>query len=223
MTGLAASPPPLRHWIGLDGCPVFDELWHLTPCAVAPVPLGRLAQSATSLSEPLSIFVSLPFLLLFLTFQVWVGVGVSPGSQMAPAVARRLLSKQTEQFAGSQFFPFHSSLPACCLFVPFAYHLRRPTAGSSVSQPVSRCMSESVSQVSWLSDVLSRDVKRRPLPVMCQVLSWQTDANDSGKRKCVTPRYPHALSCASVTPPDKRRLTEHLICFGACCRRLSTF
>lgn len=69
-----AASPPLCHWIGLDGCPMFDKLWHLTPCAVAPVPLGRLAQSATTLSESFSVFVSFPFLLLFLTFEVWRGI-----------------------------------------------------------------------------------------------------------------------------------------------------
>lgn len=58
------------------------------------MPLGRPAQSATSLSESFRIFVSLPFLLLFLTVQVCRGIvveqrqcgWVSVGSQMAPAL-----------------------------------------------------------------------------------------------------------------------------------------
>lgn len=133
---------------------------------------------------------------------------------MAPTLVCRCirpLSKQTERFAMCQFLPLNSSFSVSSLFALFAYYIafcveRQPsTAGSSVSQLVSQLvsvMSESVSQVSWLSDVLFWDERlRRPLPVMCQVLSSQTDANDSGMRwNSVTSRYPPALSCCSASP-----------------------
>lgn len=100
----------------------------------------------------------------------------------------------------------HSQSAACLPSLLIICVERQPsTAGSSVSQLVSQLvsvMSESVSQVSWLSDVLFWDERlRRPLPVMCQVLSSQTDANDSGMRwNSVTSRYPPALSCCSASP-----------------------
>lgn len=133
---------------------------------------------------------------------------------MAPTLVCRCirpLSKQTERFAMCQFLPLNSSFSVSSLFALFAYYLCRAAAldcrivCQSASQLVSQLvsvMSESVSQVSWLSDVLFWDERlRRPLPVMCQVLSSQTDANDSGMRwNSVTSRYPPALSCCSASP-----------------------
>lgn len=138
-----AGSPHLCHWIGLDGCPVFDKLWHLPLCTVAPVPLGRLTQSATSVRESFCIFVSLPFLLLFLTFPVWRWGswpnGSQCGSQMAPALVCSSSGCFPNLFRSTahSVFGLFSLLIVRVLLPPSA-------AGSSVTQPVSRNTSESV-------------------------------------------------------------------------------
>lgn len=109
-----AASPPLCHWIGLDGCPMFDKLWHPSLCAVAPVPLGRLAQSGTSLSESFCIFVSLPSLLLFLTFRVWRGGCV--GAAAVWEGASRVTNGSALVCSSVGYFPNRAAL---CKFLPF--------------------------------------------------------------------------------------------------------
>lgn len=191
---------------------------------MAPLPLGKLAHGAPSPSGSPCVFVSLPFLLLVLTFQACgggvcvggcCGVGGCHSGHKCPPPTQR--GVPYEKVFGSS----HHSV--CSLFVLFAYHRCAAAALASMiaCQSASSSAWEWVSQVSWLSDVLSRDQqKRRHLPVMCQVLSRQTDANESGK--CVTFRYALPLSCASVSPLTNTDWQNILSVFEYGCRRLTT-
>lgn len=58
--------PSLCLWMGLAGGPVFDKLWHLTASVAAWTLFGRLTHYCWSLAAAF-LFVSPPFLLLFLT------------------------------------------------------------------------------------------------------------------------------------------------------------
>lgn len=185
---------------------------------MAPLPLGKLLQRTAPLaplSLPASLFLS-PF-----CCEVWLSNSVggvagwcgrmSLRSQMPPPV--REVSRMKKSLA-----PLNTSV-----FVLFAYHRCAAAALASmiVCQSASSSAWEWVSQVSWLSDVLSWDQqKRRHLPVMCQVLSRQTDANESGK--CVTFRYAPPLSCAPVSPLTNTDWQNILSVFEYGCRTLTT-
>lgn len=237
MNGSQPSPLPLD-WIGW-----VPRVWQALAPSGSPWLRCHLAGAhrvpLVSLNLPASLF---PFLFVAAISDcpslervlLWSGAagagggaadgGCQPGPQMAPAWVM-LATSQTERRASCKFIPFFSWLWARGLFVLFASHpcvLPQPsTAGSSVSQPVHQCGSESVKS-SWLSDVLPWDErKRRPLPVMCQVLSWQTDANEPGK--CATPRYAPVQSWASVpslTNTDWQNILSVLECRS---RGLTTF
>lgn len=136
---------------------MFDKLWHLIHCAVAPVPLDRRAQSATRLTESfLHLCFTLPLSAAISDFQslergdcgrvMEERGGVSLGLQTASALVCRsvmLPPEQTERLATCQFPPFHSSTYSLApLFVPFAFHPRRATAPQLQDRLVSQCTSE---------------------------------------------------------------------------------
>lgn len=182
------NSPLLLDWLGRA-----PHVWHPSVRAVAPVPLGRPAQSDLlvflhlcfpSLSAAISDLPNMEGGRVGVVYEQQQCGRVPVGSQRAPNLVCRLRSKRS--CLVPIFFPI--LLLTLSMFVLFAYHLfvsysphpppLRPRDHLSVSQLALR-----VSIVSLLSDVLSGGMERQkePLPVPCRAPSRQTNANERSR------------------------------------------
>lgn len=152
--------------MGLAGGPVFDKLWHLTDSVAAWTLFGRLPHYCWSLSVAL-LFVSSPFLLLFLTVHRMMVVQKHDGGCQT---GHRWLQVWTVEGLG---FPNTTS---SAWFIHFTAQSESSgyldsgliTQPSTTSVRVRKLVcGERVRPVSWLSIILSRDEGCKGRPLWC--------------------------------------------------------
>lgn len=171
--------------MGLAGGPVFDKLWHLTDSVAAWTLFGRLPHYCWSLSVAF-LFVSSPFLLLFLTAHRMMVVQKHDGGCQT---GHRWLQVWTVEGLGlpnttsSAWFIHFTAQSESSGYLDSGLITQPSTTGSVRVRKLVGVGASPSSQL-VVNYSLPRWRMEGKASVMCQVLSGQTDTNEL--QKCVT-------------------------------------